>query len=752
LSLIPAPQFTAVLESTFDMAASRAEFQRDLREAFAQQHHEYEQSMNNLFSRVALLCEHTSPTSQSRALLAEEFHGISMCGKDPHLQQTVTTKDASDDENTDPDRRIPFKREMSRSSSFDANGIETIMQENHIKHLSFIQDTGEILEPPTAIERICGPSYAAVKAHMMSPFECCRPRSGRFADFVDGIGFKLITMTVIVLNFVFIIAQSDYRARHVGEAESCAMLAFGYSFTAFYVLELCALVFVHGKYFFVGPDMGWNLFDTAVVLAAIADILMAWLGFDGFNMSFLRVLRFFKISRVLRMFSALRTVKEIRIMVDALVGCLSIFLFCGALMAIFLCVFAIFFVQGVTELLKDQSHLDAGLVADLRTDWSSVSGVMLQLFMTITGGCEWTNAYSIVKEVGDLHASLFLFFVAFYYIAFFNVITSVFCEKAMSLATPTTPELISKRIQKEHNDALELMALLKHSLKDDTCYTINAQQIIDFVNDPEVELYFDVRGLKSSSAHKLYRMLCEVHCTDNIKIGEFISALIKLDGTANSIDAHCLQVRQMHGLYQMKAAQEIQNDEIAGLRGAIEDLQQSQSVPVAVETALSPPLSTPLHALLGKDVLNESHAEALPALPAMNETLKVLKHLVHKSMGVSAVGDDALDVVKQLVPMCCGSAIPDHEHSFHTHLDSGKAALQEEHFEHDAIQLKTVRETIYNELLEMRQTLEEIQQGMPVLSQSQSTASAHRDPRADQPSTAKENIGSPAPKSNLARI
>merc|ERR1719502_521359 len=188
---------------------------------------------------------------------------------------------------------------------------------------------------------------------------------------------------------------------------------------------------------------------------------------------------------------------------------------------------------------------------------------MLQLFMVITGGNEWGHVYNILQELGGMHAFLFLFFVAFYYVAFFNVITSVFCEKAMTLAIPTTSELIAKRIEKEHHDAVELLSLLNRTMSDDGSHTINAQQVADFVNRPEVELYFNVRGLKSSSAHKLYHTLCEVHGTTRIQISEFISTLVKLDGKANSIDAHCLQVRQMHGLQEMRTVQKEQSDELA---------------------------------------------------------------------------------------------------------------------------------------------------------------------------------------------
>lgn len=565
------------------MAAPAANFQQDLQAAFAQQRRAHEDSLKSFFSTVAMLCDQPEATGP---FIAEQLREFAMVSHAPHLPGGDMDPEVSCNALHDvaPLRsHYPLQKDVVRSAgTFEGSEADSIMTEHQIKHLAFMDESGEIIEPPSPLERICGPGYATFKERLTSPFERCQPRTGRCAAIVDGIGFKILTTTVIVLNFVFIIVQSNYKASHLNQDESSTMVAIGYSFTAFYVFELCVLMFFHGKEFFVGPEMAWNFFDTVIVLVAILDLMMQWLGLTGFNMSFLRVLRFFKISRVLRMFSALRSFKEIRIMVDALVGCLTIFLFCMCLMLIFLSVFAIFFVQGATELLEDGVNLDVGLVADLRANWCSVSDAMLQLFMAVTGGNDWESVYNIVREIGGMHAVLFLFFVGFYYFAFFNVITSVFCEKAMSLAAPTQCELIAKRIQKEHRDALGLKSLLKKSLGASADHAIDAQQVADFVNDPEVELFFNVRGLKSCSAHKLYRMLCEVHGTDKIQIGEFISSLVKLDGAANSIDAHCLQVRQSHGLNQMKGIQKEQSKEIAFLRDILEDVHQPRPVAPSV--------------------------------------------------------------------------------------------------------------------------------------------------------------------------
>merc|ERR1719329_266947 len=105
------------------------------------------------------------------------------------------------------------------------------------------------------------------------------------------------------------------------------------------------------------------------------------------NLSFLRVLRFFKMSRVLRMFSALRMVKDVKVMVDALTGSFMIFAFGCTLLAMFLSVFSIFFVQGFVSLLEAEDYvMDSSTRQSIITDFGSVSGAMRSLFLSVTGG------------------------------------------------------------------------------------------------------------------------------------------------------------------------------------------------------------------------------------------------------------------------------------------------------------------------------------------------------------------------------
>merc|ERR1712091_827308 len=86
---------------------------------------------------------------------------------------------------------------------------------------------------------------------------------------------------------------------------------------------------------------------------------------------------------------------------------------------------------------------------------------MVALFMALSGGLDWAEYYTTIKSMGSVYCILFLFFFLFAIMAFFNVVTGVFCEKAMSLARPGPHEVMIRRQLKEVQDASELIKLLK---------------------------------------------------------------------------------------------------------------------------------------------------------------------------------------------------------------------------------------------------------------------------------------------------
>jgi len=436
---------------------------------------------------------------------------------------------------------------------------EAIAQEFTVPLLPFIDAAGEIQRP------VCAFSAAFDRFKHQGCFSaaCLQAQAGRLADLVDSQWFKILSAVMIMVNYYFIVYQTDYKMSHLRQEEPLYMFYMEVSFTAFYVWELCCQVLAHRKEFFLGPEMVWNLFDFVIVFVSVFELIVTMTGGKGVNLSFLRVLRFLKLSRVLRMFSALRSVKEIRIMVDALAGSFLIFVFCSIMLAMFYSIFAIFFVQGMTTYLEDTVDVDHKLLQDINTDFSTVSSTMLALFMSVTGGNDWSQYHGTVAAVGVTYNYLWLFFIGFSFIAFLNVITGVFAEKAMSLATPTVDEIMVRRTAKEMKDAKELVDLLHRVIGRVSGYdapcTLNSKSFEHFLSHSEVVNYLEARGLKPSSARRFFTLLLEIHGTDTVDFGTFTSACVKLDGNASSIDLHVLsaelksmQLKQSHLTHFLK--------------------------------------------------------------------------------------------------------------------------------------------------------------------------------------------------------
>jgi len=109
--------------------------------------------------------------------------------------------------------------------------------------------------------------------------------------------------------------------------------------------------------------------------------------------------------------------------------------------------------------------------------------------------------------------------------------------------------------------------------------TMDTDQFALFSSDPEVEKFFEIRGVKPSSAQRFFRLLCELNNTDRVEFPTFVSACVKLDGFASNIDVHCLSVRQLHGLHQMQSIQLSQFEEAKHNHQMLQNHMLSQCKP-----------------------------------------------------------------------------------------------------------------------------------------------------------------------------
>jgi len=615
-----------------DGAAGGRPLSEQLQAAYRQQLSENQASMSNFVNTVATLCESFTVDGPSIGSALRRIDKVEQIEKVmPSAVTTIGGIPTLGGPITPRDHRGPS---TPRKPAIADDGIaipESFVEDAMIKRLPFISKDGQIEKPVPILQRLLGSKYRSCVEGFKSTLSGWHPIGGAFGSIVTSQFFQLISALVICANFYYIVLQSDFKVTNLHEETPATMSAIGHAFTCWYTFELLCNMAASGREFLLGPDTGWNLFDFGIVAVSWFEVIVESLGGNAPNSSFLRIIRFMRISRVLRMFSAMRMFKEIKIMVDCLAGSLSIFFFCTIMFGLFLSLFAVFFVQGLGAYLEGMKEIDPLEAEPLLVNFGTCADAMLSLFICATGGDDWRIYYDIIKVIGIQYNWLFLIFVDFYLFAFVNVVVGVFCEKACALSAPSTSELMARRYEQEFADANELFDLLdKHMENDGGPRMISVDKFQHFIDDPEVERYFECRGLKVSSATRFFKMLCDLHETDMVDYPTFVSAVVLLDGQASCIDMHVICVRQLHGLHQLHAILDARHDEVT--KGTMSLQNQLHDLKTSLQTGMPniPPAAAPAPANNNFDLNSSLHSSFAPLgaqLSAIEAEIKELKAL-----------------------------------------------------------------------------------------------------------------------------
>ena len=170
---------------------------------------------------------------------------------------------------------------------------------------SSLEDTANRMEVKARAElgeRETAPMLGAVgRSHTMQVFAGKLP-PGKHAGMrflrpvVDSKLFSYLTVVVLLCNLVIMCMPYAGQSEAYGEM----LETLSNVFTTAFMVELLIKVLGLGCREFVSNP--WNLFDTTLVLVAMADSLVTMLGVSGhFNVTYLRMLRMMRVLRMMRM-------------------------------------------------------------------------------------------------------------------------------------------------------------------------------------------------------------------------------------------------------------------------------------------------------------------------------------------------------------------------------------------------------------------------------------------------------------------
>merc|ERR550525_2119533 len=126
--------------------------------------------------------------------------------------------------------------------------------------------------------------------------------------------------------------------------------------------------------------------------------------------------------------------------------------------------------------------------------------------MIITGGADWKEVLDVVRPAGPIPCAFLLLYILLFSIAVWNVVTSIFLDKALKLAQPDVDELMLEARRKDVEDTHELQGLFAEMVMSDS-NVISLSAFEDIVCQDKFQDFLRVRGVDINDAKTFFAMV-----------------------------------------------------------------------------------------------------------------------------------------------------------------------------------------------------------------------------------------------------
>lgn len=345
--------------------------------------------------------------------------------------------------------------------------------------------------------------------------------------------FDFCLCAAILLNALVIGAQVDRAARSRAAAPEAAapfQAAHGV-FLGVFGLELLLRVCAQGPGFFCSArDLGWNLFDTVLVLLGAAEQLLAVLCSDSSpspqsnrGMSAVRALRLLRLLRTLRVLRLMRFVRELRKVIYLVVASFWSFVWTCLLLCLLTYLVALLIMQGVVD--HGQKYPDdVAPGMPLNSSWGSLPRAFLILFQSITGGVNWGDVTTPLMDlVTPWFGLTFAIYVFFCVLVLLNLVTGVFVDSARKLYIEDKERDLLKKIRQAFGKA--------------ACSNqrISWEDFTDHFGRQEMRDLFETMGVSIARAEDFFNFL-DVEGTGFLTLEAFATGAVKLQGPTRALE------------------------------------------------------------------------------------------------------------------------------------------------------------------------------------------------------------------------
>lgn len=376
---------------------------------------------------------------------------------------------------------------------------------------------------------------------------------------LHGKTFKAVLSFVILFNSVFIGVAVDHSLRlelnnPPGENEPHRFWSvMEWAFFTFFAGELFLRLWALRKEFFLGSEWRWNTFDALLVSQSALSIFLEQLNEESENLPNLypaRILRTLRFGRILRVIRVFKVFQSLRVMVISIVQSFLQLLWVFLLLLFVIYFFAIIFLHGVTDHIKNEANARRGKFFDeTRELYGTLPNALVSLFMGICGGKDWSELLDPLMDIGGLYGVLFVFYIFFVVFGVLNVVTSIFVDSAQQVSKRDRDIVTQHELSQNKAYAKNIRNFFFEADKDGSG-TLSWEEFENYLQDEKVQAYFGTLGLDVSQARALF-LLLDTDESNSVGIEEFVWGCMKLKGDAKSIDVNMLLYETEKMIFQL---------------------------------------------------------------------------------------------------------------------------------------------------------------------------------------------------------
>lgn len=372
----------------------------------------------------------------------------------------------------------------------------------------------------------------------------------------------LLSSVVVIFNTILIAIQIDIDTGTYGEDVDVSIIeTLSLMCLVFFTCEVAARFYVCPRDFFVGPDFGWNWFDTVIISVGIAEEIY-FRGVEGASedtsrhntLVSSRTIRMLRILRVVRVLRIARGFRQLRLLVKGILGSFKALFWTALLLLLGFLVFGITMVRLLQEELlnKDACTNDSDVACEVHTAaafyFPSVERSLFTLFGFMTDG--WVDVAVVLIKRHPLIWIFFVVFITLATIAVLNIVTGVFVEQTLAASREDEENMIRDQLAQKNSFTNELKKFFEMADTDHNGW-LTWREFEKDLRNPRIVAQLDHLELSVDEAKGLFKLI-DVDGSGSVSIDEFILGACRVKGTAKAVDVVSIMYESAKMVEEMK--------------------------------------------------------------------------------------------------------------------------------------------------------------------------------------------------------